>query len=180
MINSLFRKKSIAQIQADAAAGFADAEACRAPGLRRSLGNVRSDDDGHRRDHRCRNFCDGRQSVVSRRAGGDLAVYFCGDRMRVRGAVLRGVRVKDPDRRFGLHICVCEFWRTAGVDNRLGPAGRIRDRKHRGRDLVERLFHRPCSRRTASTSRSISRWTFSPPARISRRSNRSGSEAASR
>jgi amino acid transporter len=36
MANSLFRKKSIAQIQADAAQGFADAEA--AGGLRRSLG----------------------------------------------------------------------------------------------------------------------------------------------
>lgn len=37
MTNSLFRKKSIAQIQADAAAGFADAEAS-GTGLRRSLG----------------------------------------------------------------------------------------------------------------------------------------------
>src|SRR3954462_219469 len=37
MANSLFRKKSIAQIQADAAAGFADAEAA-GTGLRRSLG----------------------------------------------------------------------------------------------------------------------------------------------
>src|SRR5437868_6950269 len=37
MSNSLFRKKSIAQIQADAAAGFADAEAS-GTGLRRSLG----------------------------------------------------------------------------------------------------------------------------------------------
>lgn len=37
MIKSLFRKKSIAQIQADAAAGFADAEAA-GTGLRRSLG----------------------------------------------------------------------------------------------------------------------------------------------
>lgn len=37
MIHSLFRKKSIAQIQADAAAGFADAEAS-GTGLRRSLG----------------------------------------------------------------------------------------------------------------------------------------------
>ena len=37
MSNSLFRKKSIAQIQADAAAGFADAEAA-GTGLRRSLG----------------------------------------------------------------------------------------------------------------------------------------------
>jgi amino acid transporter len=36
MINSLFRKKSIAQIQADAAQGFADAEAA-GTGLRRSL-----------------------------------------------------------------------------------------------------------------------------------------------
>lgn len=37
MANSLFRKKSIAQIQSDAAAGFADAEAA-GTGLRRSLG----------------------------------------------------------------------------------------------------------------------------------------------
>src|SRR6187549_2878536 len=37
MGNSLFRKKSIAQIQADAAQGFADAEAA-GTGLRRSLG----------------------------------------------------------------------------------------------------------------------------------------------
>jgi amino acid transporter len=37
MIHTLFRKKSIAQIQADAAAGFADAEAA-GTGLRRSLG----------------------------------------------------------------------------------------------------------------------------------------------
>ncbi len=37
MVNSLFRKKSIAQIQADAAQGFADAEAA-GTGLRRSLG----------------------------------------------------------------------------------------------------------------------------------------------
>ena len=37
MANSLFRKKSIAQIQADAAQGFADAEAA-GTGLRRSLG----------------------------------------------------------------------------------------------------------------------------------------------
>ena len=37
MSNSLFRKKSIAQIQSDAAAGFADAEAA-GTGLRRSLG----------------------------------------------------------------------------------------------------------------------------------------------
>src|SRR6476659_1755370 len=37
MSTSLFRKKSIAQIQADAAAGFADAEAA-GTGLRRSLG----------------------------------------------------------------------------------------------------------------------------------------------
>src|SRR5687768_15725708 len=37
MANSLFRKKSIAQIQADAAAGFADAE-LHGTGLRRSLG----------------------------------------------------------------------------------------------------------------------------------------------
>src|SRR3954463_8995460 len=37
MANSLFRRKSIAQIQADAAAGFADAEAS-GTGLRRSLG----------------------------------------------------------------------------------------------------------------------------------------------
>ncbi len=37
MNNSLFRKKSIAQIQSDAAAGFADAEAA-GTGLRRSLG----------------------------------------------------------------------------------------------------------------------------------------------
>ena len=36
MSTSLFRKKSIAQIQADAAAGFADAEAS-GTGLRRSL-----------------------------------------------------------------------------------------------------------------------------------------------
>ena len=36
MINSLFRKKSIAQIQADAAAGFAEAEAA-GPGMRRTL-----------------------------------------------------------------------------------------------------------------------------------------------
>jgi hypothetical protein len=36
MSNSLFRKKSIAQIQSDAAAGFADAEAA-GTGLRRSL-----------------------------------------------------------------------------------------------------------------------------------------------
>src|SRR5881409_529510 len=37
MANSLFRRKSIAQIQADAAQGFADAEAA-GTGLRRSLG----------------------------------------------------------------------------------------------------------------------------------------------
>src|SRR6478609_6058574 len=37
MANSLFRKKSIAQIQSDAAQGFADAEAA-GTGLRRSLG----------------------------------------------------------------------------------------------------------------------------------------------
>src|SRR5882757_8337091 len=37
-IGDLFRKKSIDQIKADAAAGFADAEAAGTPTLRRSLG----------------------------------------------------------------------------------------------------------------------------------------------
>ena len=57
----------------------------------------------------------------------------------LRGALLRRVRLDDPDRRQRLHLRLRDARRTGGVDDRLGPDPRIRGRVDDGRDRLERL-----------------------------------------
>src|SRR2546429_4034126 len=46
--------------------------------------------------------------------------------MRLRRAVLRGIRVADPDCRKRLYLFLCDAWRADCVDYRVGPDPRIR------------------------------------------------------
>ena len=148
MSSSLFRRKSIAQIQADAAAGFETEELVPgAPGepirLRRSLGTFDLTMLGIAAIIGAGIF-----AMVGNAAnkGGPAVVLlfvFAAIACGFAALVLCRIRVEDTDRRLGLYLCIRELWRTAGVDNRLGPSGRIRHRQHRRRHLVERLFHEP-------------------------------------
>ena len=149
MANSIFRKKSIAQIQADAAAGFANGELVPGQpagegvtGLRRSLGTFDLTMLGIAAIIGAGIFAMVGQAADNGGPGRGYSVCVCGYRVWFRGTMLRGVRVEDTDRRLGLHLCVREFWRIAGLDHRLGPARRIRHRQYRRRDIVERLFYR--------------------------------------
>ena len=59
--------------------------------------------------------------------------------LRVRGAVLRRVRLDDSDRRQRLHLRLRDHGRVVRVDHRLGPHPRVRSRVDDRGDRLERL-----------------------------------------
>ena len=67
--------------------------------------------------------------------------------LRLRRALLRRVRVDDPDRRQRLHLRVCHARRVVGLDDRLGPDPRVRRRLDDRRDRMERLHAAAAARR---------------------------------
>ena len=72
----------------------------------------------------------GHRAVVrARRAG-----------LRVRGALLRGVRVDDPDRRQRLYLRVCDARRDLRLDDWLGPDSRYAVGSMTVADRLERLL----------------------------------------
>ena len=66
-----------------------------------------------------------------------------------RRAVLRRVRVDDPDRRQRLHLRLRDARRAGGLDDRLGLDSRIRRRIDDGRDRLERLHAAAAGRDSA-------------------------------
>ncbi len=60
----------------------------------------------------------------------------------LRGAVLRGVRVDDPDRRQRVHICLRYARRAGCLDHRLGSDPRVSLRRGDRRGGVVRAFRR--------------------------------------
>ena len=62
-------------------------------------------------------------AAIAERAGPSvtLGVHRRRHRLRVRRALLRRVRVDDPDRRQRLHLLVRDDGRAGRVDHRLGP-----------------------------------------------------------
>jgi hypothetical protein len=97
--------------------------------------------DGDRRDHRGGHLRNDRRGGLPRRPGRDLPVHVFSDRVRVLGLMLRGFRFAHPGGRFRLHLLVRQLRGAFRLDHRVGPDSRVRDREHRGRDLLERLFH---------------------------------------
>ena len=91
-------------------------------------------------------------TAAANQAGpGDHAVVSgCGPGVRVRGALLRGVRVDDPDRRQRLHLRLRDARRAGRVDDRLGPDPRIRGRLDDRGDRLERL-HAAAARRSSAS-----------------------------
>ncbi len=111
---------------------------------------VGPDASRYRSHHWHRHFRAHRHSrSQSGRPGNHDVVSGRGPRVRVRGALLRGIRIDDSDRRLRLHLRVCDARRTGRVDDRLGldprVCGRIDDRG----DRLERLH--------AATARGIRR-----------------------
>ena len=49
-----------------------------------------------------------------------LSFVVAGIRLRLRGSLLCGVRVDDPDCGLGVHVRLCDAGRAGGVDHRLG------------------------------------------------------------
>ena len=145
MSKSLFRKKSIAQIQADAAAGLSDhvqdGVGGDGGGLRRSLGTFDLTMLGIAAIVGAGIFALVGEASFQRRSGRCHIIYFRVNRLRFCRALLRGICVENSDCGFGLHLCLREFRRTDRVDHRLGFISRIRHRKYRRRDFVERLFY---------------------------------------
>ena len=95
----------------------------------------------HRRDHRHRHLRAHRHGGREPGRARDHALVHAGRaRLRVRRAVLRGVRVDDPDRRQRLHLRLRDARRDRRVDDRLGPDPRVRGRLDDRRDRLERLL----------------------------------------
>ena len=100
----------------------------------------------HRRHHRRRPLLDGRHGGGRRRRsprrgpGAGAVVRADGDRLRLRRALLRGVRGDGAGLGLGLHLRLRHARRAGRVDHRLGPDHRVRDRQRRRRDLVVRLL----------------------------------------
>ena len=101
-----------------------------------AAGHRRHHRHGHLRAHRNRRGQPGR-------AGDHDVVPGRGPGLRVCGAVLRRVRVDDPDRRQRLHLRLRHARRAGGVDDRLGLDPRIRRRLDDRRDRLERLHAAP-------------------------------------
>ena len=95
----------------------------------------------HRRDHRRRHL----------RAHGPGGRAVCRPRHRalvrdrrlrlpLRGALLRRIRVPDPDCRLRVHLRLCNARRVHGLDHRLGPDPRVPVRGLHGVGRLQRLF----------------------------------------
>ena len=147
-MNSLFRKKSIAQIQADAAAGLSDhaqdGTGGDGGGLRRSLGTFDLTMLGIAAIVGAGIFALVGEASFKGGPGVVLLFIFASDRLRICRALLCGIRVENSDCGFGLHLRLRQFRRIDRVDYRLGFARRIRHRQYRRRYFVERLFHAAC------------------------------------
>ena len=156
----LFRKKSIAQIQADAEAGFSDAETV--PGdnatLRRSLGTFDLTMLGIAAIIGAGIFAMVGQAANRGGPGVVFLFIFAAIACGFSALVLCRIRFENPDCGLGIHVRLRQFRRAAGMDYRLGFAGRIRYRQYRRRHLVERLFYEPAQGKRDSTFRRITRW----------------------
>src|SRR5439155_1498591 len=85
---------------------------------------------GHLRADRARRARQGR-------ARPDPLLRGRGDRLRIRGPLLRRVRVHGAGRGQRVHLRLCHARRAVRVDHRLGPGARVRRRlEHRGARLV--------------------------------------------
>ena len=106
----------------------------------------------HRRDHGRRHLLDdrvggGRRRLArGRRARHHRVVRPDGDRVRLRGPLLRGVRRHGPHLGLGLHLRLRDARRGGGLDHRLGPDPRVRRRQRGGRDFVVGLLPRAARR----------------------------------
>ena len=133
MDSNLLRTKSIEQLVGDAEHG---GKALQADADRHGPDAAR-----HRRDHRdghLRPDRDGRRQPGRPR---HRALLRSGRaRLRLRGALLRRVRVDDSDLRQRLHLRLRDARRDLRVDDRLGPDPRVRGRIDDRRGRLERLL----------------------------------------
>jgi len=117
--SALFRTKSIAQIQKDAAAGLlADAEG-HGSGLSRTLGVKDLTLLGVAAIIGAGIF----STIGTAAYNGDLPwlfFYLHCDRLCVCRVVLCRICINDPGGRIGLHICLRQLWRIDRVDHWLG------------------------------------------------------------
>ena len=133
MDSNLLRTKSIEQLVGDAEHG--------GKALKRTLDRPRSDAARHRRHHRDRHLrADRNCRCESGRPGHRSVVRDRGPGLRIRRALLRGVRGDDPDFGQRLHLRVRDARRDLRVDDRLGPDPRVRGRLDDGRGRLERLL----------------------------------------
>ncbi len=86
-------------------------------------------------------------TVAASNAGPAVAISFAiaGARLRVRGAVLRRVRLDGPGGRQRLHVQLRHLRRAGRVDHRLGPRPGVHDRRLGPGDRLLRLL--PAGRR---------------------------------
>ena len=122
--------------------------------LRRVLGPVALTAPRRGRDHRRRNL----RAHRGRRArqGGAGAHPLLRPRrlrLRLRGALLRGVRLDDSGRGLGLHVRLRDARRTPRLDHRVGPRPRVRDGLGHRRERLVALLSSSSSNSLASSCR---------------------------
>ena len=105
-----------------------------------ALGPIESDHARHRRDHRRRNFRSHRAGC-GHYAGPAIVVSFVlsGIRLRIRGPLLRRIRLADSHRRLGIYLRLRDAGRDLRLDYRLGSDSGIRLRRRDGGLGMERL-----------------------------------------
>ena len=152
MLQGIFRTKSVDDVLARDRAGGRPAQA-----LARRLP---ADAARHRRDHRRRHLRHDRhrrgrrRRPPGRRAGADGLVRADGGRLRLHGALLRRVRRRWCRSRGSAYTySYATLGELVGLDHRLGPDHRVRDRQHRRRHLVGGLLPHAAAQGSASTSR---------------------------
>ena len=151
MDSNLFKTKSIEQLVGDVEHG--------SKALKRSLTALGPDAARHRRHHRHRHLRAHRHGRGQPGRPGDHDVVSRGGPgVRVRGALLRRVRLDDSDRRQRLHLRLRDAGRAGRLDDRLGPDPRVRRRLDDRGDRLERLHaaaavglrHHAAARRSAA------------------------------
>ena len=147
MDSNLLKTKSIEQLVGDVGT--------RRQGAQAHADRDRPDAARHRRHHRHRHLrADRDRGRQPGRPGHRALLRRRRTRLRLRGAVLRRVRVDDSDRRQRLHLRLRHARRDLRLDDRLGPDPRVRRRVDDGRGRVERLLPADSRRLWASTCRS--------------------------
>ena len=134
-----------------------------------------ADEPRRRRDHRHGHLRPDRAGRPRQDGpGADALVRRRGGRLRLRGPLLRRVRLDGPGRRLGLHLRLRDARRALRLDHRLGPRPRVRRRlRHRGARLVA-ATSRTSSASSASTCRRPARSPRSTTTRASGTSWRPG------